>query len=153
MPKFQAYLDSITDGEQHQEIRIQLMEEIEAETNRKLIVYAADFKKGSPYTPPSIEPDDKVGFSDLIEGLEGEPLDILIRSTGGSAEVAEELVGMLRANFESIRFVLPDRAMSAATLMCLAGDSIVMDERSFLGPIDIRNLKLLPIRAKNAPKT
>ncbi len=136
MPKFQAYLDSITDGEQHPEIRIQHMEETEAETNRKLIVYAADFKKGSPYTPPSIEPDDKVGFSDLIEGLEGEPLDILIRSTGGSAEVAEELVGMLRANFESIRFVVPDRAMSAATLMCLAGDSILMDERSFLGPID-----------------
>lgn len=128
-------------------------EEIEAETNRRLIVYAADFKKGSPYAPPIIEPDDKVGFSDLVEGLEREPLDILIRSTGGLAEVAEELVGMLRANFESIRFVVPDRAMSAATLMCLAGDSIIMDERSFLGPIDIRNLKVLPIRAKNAPKT
>lgn len=136
MPKFQDYLFSIKDGKQHQQIRIQLMMEIEEETKRKLIVYAADFKKSAPGTPNTIEPDDKTGFADLIEGLEGEPLDILIRSPGGSAEAVEQLVSMLRANFDDIRFIVPDMAMSAATLMCLSGNWILMDEQSFLGPID-----------------
>lgn len=136
MPKYQDYLFSAKDGKQHQKTRIQLMEEVEAVTKRRLIVYAADFKKGNPLVPPTIEPEDKTGFSDLIEGLEDQPLDILIHSPGGSVEAVEQLVSMLRANFGDIRFIVPDRAMSAATLMCLAGDSILMDERSFLGPID-----------------
>lgn len=136
MPKFQDYLFSARDGKQHQQIRIQLMKDIEEQTKRKLIVYAADFKKSAPGAPNTIEPDDKTGFSDLIEGLEGQPLDIVIRSPGGSAEAVEQLVSMLRANFDDIRFIVPDMAMSAATLMCLSGNFILMDEQSFLGPID-----------------
>lgn len=136
MPKFQDYLFSVKDGKQHQQIRIQLMKQIEGETGRRLIVYAVDFKKGTPGVPNTIEADDKTGFSDLIEGLESQPLDIFIRSPGGSAEAVEQLVAMLRENFTDIRFIVPDMAMSAATLMCLSGNWILMDERSFLGPID-----------------
>jgi len=136
MPRFQGYLDSIADGKQNHALRVQLMQTIEAETKRKLIVYATDIKKGSANTPPTIEPDDMFGFSDLAEGLEGEPLDVFVRSPGGTVEAVEPIVNMLRGNFQDIRFIVPDMAMSAATLMCLSGNSILMDERSYLGPID-----------------
>jgi hypothetical protein len=135
MPTFQRYLDSIKDPKQHQELRLKLIGDIEARGNRKLIVYAADFKKGQR-APAIIDPTDKAGFSDLIEGIQGNPLDVFIHSPGGFAEATEELVKLLRANFDDIRFVVPHSAMSAATMFCLSGNKILMDDRSSLGPID-----------------
>lgn len=135
MPTFQEYLDSIKDPKQHQQIRLKLIGDIEAHTNRKLIVYAADFQK-SQRAQIIIDQTDKAGFSDLIEGIQGNPLDVLIHSPGGFAEATEELVKLLRANFDDIRFVVPHSAMSAATMFCLSGNIILMDDRSSLGPID-----------------
>jgi len=135
MPTFQQYLDSIKDPTQHQQLRLKLIGDIEAYSNRKLIVYAADFKKGQR-APVIIDQTDKAGFSDLIEGIQGSPLDVFIHSPGGFAENTEELVKLLRANFDDIRFVVPHSAMSAATMFCLSGNVILMDDRSALGPID-----------------
>lgn len=135
MPTFQEYLVSIKDANQHQQIRLKLIGDIEAHTNRKFIVYAADFQK-SQRAPIIIDHTDKAGFSDLIEGIQGNPLDVLIHSPGGFAEATEELVKLLRANFDDIRFVVPHSAMSAATMFCLSGNVILMDDRSSLGPID-----------------
>jgi hypothetical protein len=87
--------------------------------------------------PDSIlRPDDKTGFSDLIENIEEKEIDIMINSPGGFAEVTEAIVGMLRAKFESVRFAVPNMAKSAATLLALSGDELIMDHRSELGPID-----------------
>lgn len=132
MLTYQELLDNIKDGKQLYDIRLQLMKDIENHTGRKLIVYATDAKKGMS----TIEPDDIVGFSDLIKGLEGQPLDIFINSPGGSAEATEQIVNFLRSNFRDIRFIVPNIAMSAATLMCLSGNEVLMDDRSSLGPID-----------------
>ncbi len=134
MSAYQTLLNNVKDGKQLFEIRLQLMQQIEKLTGRKFIVYAADERKPSPFN--SIESEDIVGFSDLIKGLEGYSLDILINSPGGSAEATAQIVNFLRSNFSNIRFIVPYMAMSAATLMCLAGDEIVMDDRSALGPID-----------------
>lgn len=136
MPTFQDHLNAIRDAQQHQQIRLQLMREIEQHTGRWLIVYAANFRRSSAAAPNSIEERDIIGFSDLIEGADGQALDILIHSPGGSAEVTEQIVSLLRSNFTDLRFIVPHMAMSAATMMCLAGNWILMDERSALGPID-----------------
>lgn len=135
MPTFQQYLDSIKDPKQHQQLRLKLIGDFEAHTDRKLIVYAADFRKGQR-APVIIDQTDKAGFSDLIEGIQGNPVDVFIHSPGGFAEATEELVKLLRANFDDIRFVVPHSAMSAATMFCLSGNKILMDDRSSLGPID-----------------
>jgi len=134
MSVYQTLLNNVKDGKQLFEIRLQLMRQIESLTGRKLIVYAADERKPPPFN--SIESEDVRGFSDLIKGLEGYALDILLNSPGGSAEATAHIVNFLRANFSDIRFIVPYMAMSAATLMCLAGNEIVMDDRSALGPID-----------------
>jgi ClpP class serine protease len=113
MSVYQDLLNNVKDGKQLFETRLQLMQQIERLTGRKLIVYAADEKKPPPFN--SIESEDIMGFSDLIRGLEGSALDILLNSPGGSAEATAHIVNFLRANFSDIRFIVPYMAMSAAT--------------------------------------
>lgn len=117
-------------------MRISLIKEIEGITKRKLIVYAADFNKSHPAVPNSINPLDITAFSDLIENINEDKVDILIQSPGGLAETTEQLVSMLRENFKDIRFIVPRMAKSAATMFVLSGNKILMDDRSELGPTD-----------------
>jgi hypothetical protein len=117
-------------------MRTRLIGEIESITGHPLIVYAADFGKSHPTVPNSINYADKTGFSDLIEELEGNTLDVLVHSPGGMPNAVEQIVGILRDSFESVRFIVPHAAKSAATLMVLSGDAVLMDDRSELGPID-----------------
>lgn len=45
-------------------------------------------------------------------------------------------MNLLRSRFQTIRWVVPFNAYSAATLLCMAGDEIVMSATGTLGPID-----------------
>ena len=53
---------------------------------------------------------------------------------------------MLREHFGKVRFIVPANAYSAATLICFAGDEIVMDTGATLGPIDPQ-INGIPARA------
>lgn len=120
------------------DFRKEKIKEITEITGRDLIVYVADFKKSAPQfgITNSITWEDKTLFSDLIDGFDKKEIDIFIHSPGGSAEATESLVSLLRENFDNIRFIVPNMAKSAATMMVLSGDEILMDDRSELGPID-----------------
>ncbi len=61
---------------------------------------------------------------------------MFLNTPGGSAETVEKLVEMIRFNYAEVYFVVPDEAMSAGTIFCMAGDKIFMDYTSSLGPID-----------------
>lgn len=63
-------------------------------------------------------------------------LVFFIYTPGGSVEIAETMVNVLRHYYCEIYFVVPDQAMSAGTILCMAGDKIYMDYSSALGPID-----------------
>lgn len=63
-------------------------------------------------------------------------VSVFLRTNGGSAETAERLVDVLRHHYATVNFVVPDMAMSAGTIFCMAGDRIYMDYSSALGPID-----------------
>ena len=132
MSTFREIINSVKSPDDCYNKRIQLIRDIEKLTGRRLLVYAADINKPKG----ALKPEDKTGFSDLLEGVEGENVDILINSGGGFAEVTEVIVGMLRNKFKSVRFSIPNMAKSAATLLVLSGDKLLMDERSELGPID-----------------
>lgn len=134
MAVFQHLLSNIQDPKQLYDLRLKLMREIEAITGRRLIVYAAALNKDNDDVP--INTMDKVGFADLLEGLNDNDIDVLLHSPGGSAEAAEMIVSMLREVGKSVRFIIPHSAKSAATLLALSGDSILMDEKSELGPTD-----------------
>lgn len=63
-------------------------------------------------------------------------LSIIIRTPGGSVETTERYVTVIRKHYDIVNFVVPDVAMSAGTVLCMAGDRIYMDYSSALGPID-----------------
>ena len=60
----------------------------------------------------------------------------MLQSNGGDADVAEKLVFMIWERASELRVVITDRAKSAATLMALAANEIIMGSTSELGPID-----------------
>ena len=71
-----------------------------------------------------------------MEEKENIGLDLLLQSPGGDIDKAENIVYMCRNRFSSFRVIVPESAKSAATLIALAADSIIMGYTSELGPID-----------------
>lgn len=111
--------------------RHDLVRKIEAQTERSLIVYFADVR----HPGGSLDRDDIAPFGDLLEKA-GADLDLLIHSAGGDIDAAEKIVYMCRSRAKSFRVIVPEYAKSAATLIALAGDAILMGYASELGPID-----------------
>ncbi len=76
-------------------------------------------------------------FADAVHDLgHNEPLDLIVASLGGDGETAFRLATMCREGRDDFRVVVPDRAMSAATLLAMSAESILMSDSSALGPID-----------------
>jgi len=133
MSTFQTVIESIKSPAESSAKRQQLIKETEELTSRRLLVYVADINKPQH---SALKAEDKTGFSDLLEDVKEKSVDLLINSPGGFSEVTEAIVGMLRSRFDNIRFAIPNLAKSAATLLVLSGNDLLMDERSELGPID-----------------
>jgi hypothetical protein len=127
-------------------LRAETFRRIELLTGIPLICYVTKTTNLPPSVPAYIDDNDLTGFGDLVSRVEGKSVDIVLVSNGGSAEVTERIVSLLRERFEKIRFILPANAYSAATLMCFAGDEIVMDSLATLGPIDPQ-INGIPARA------
>ena len=80
-------------------------------------------------------------FTKIVEELKNDAtkhdkLYIILTTRGGSAEMVERYVNILRHHYQEINFIVPDHAYSAGTIFCMSGDSIHMDYSSVLGPID-----------------
>jgi hypothetical protein len=65
-------------------------------------------------------------------------LTVILETDGGSIEVVERIADILRFHYPKgdINFIVPDRAMSAGTVLVMCGDNIYMDYYSVLGPVD-----------------
>lgn len=137
-------------------VRRKYLRDLSAYTGRSTIVYeTAGF---SP--PPGVAPDDvsitldpDVGaFMEVVHGLPKDvPIDLIIHSPGGTAEAAEAIVEYLRGRFPGLRVIVPVAAMSAATMMAMAADEIVMGAHSQLGPIDPQITIPTPEGPRSAP--
>jgi hypothetical protein len=71
-----------------------------------------------------------------LAGKSFDKVDLLIHSGGGDINVAYQIVELLRMHSKVLRAVVPLYAKSAATLLCLGADEIVVDELAQLGPLD-----------------
>ena len=107
-------------------------------TGRNTILYATKWTQAGNIDPEliSITDEDVQGMMEVIHGLKGPNLDFIIHSPGGSAEATEAIVSYLRTKFSDIRIIIPQSAMSAATMLACASNKIVMGKHSFIGPID-----------------
>src|SRR5690606_11077873 len=70
------------------------------------------------------------------ESLDKSKIDVLIVSNGGDPVVAWRMISLLREKFSKITIIVPYTAFSAATLLALGGNEIIMHPYSHLGPLD-----------------
>ena len=122
-------------------------------TGRAIILYATAWFESRPIPPGELQValPDLQGLMEACSNIEGRDLDIILHSPGGSAEAAESLVEYLRHRFDDIRVFIPVAAMSAATMLALSADRLVMGQHSQLGPIDPQFIITTPEGARTAP--
>lgn len=73
-----------------------------------------------------------------LENLEPKrkKLDLFLYSRGGDVSVPWRMVSMFRQVFDEFSVLIPYKAHSAATMISLGADKIVMGRKAELGPID-----------------
>jgi ATP-dependent protease ClpP protease subunit len=117
--------------------RIELYKKIEAHRKRPLIVYVTSKRNGAgAYMSTDALPQ-------IIEQLDALPvdakaLDFLIVSYGGDPMVAWRIMTLVRQRVDEVFVMIPQSAYSAATLLALGADEIVMHPNGHLGPVDMQ---------------
>src|SRR6266404_1494574 len=117
------------------EKRIELLKRMERHTAAKArpVGYLCFFCSSSA----PIDSDDIPAFGDALMSLgDVYQLNLIIDSPGGDGTTAEKMIDLCRCYCKEFRVVVPNRAKSAATIIALGSDQIVMGHCSELGPID-----------------
>jgi len=120
-------------------LRRKYLTQLYQKTGRNVILYASAWTQTGKNVDPgllSITEEDLQGLMEVVHGLKGKKLDLIIHSPGGSPTATEALVTYLRTKFNDIRVIVPHAAMSAATMLACSANKIVMGKHSFIGPID-----------------
>ncbi len=135
-------------------LRRKYLRALSKKTGRATIIYATAWmenKEGLSAEALTINLGDIHGFMEAVSNVEERQVDLFLHSPGGSAEAAESIVEYLRTRFDHIRVVVPVAAMSAATMVALGADEIVMGAHSQLGPIDPQFTIFTPEGPRSAP--
>lgn len=117
------------------EARLELYRRIEEKRKRPLVVYVTSNR---PNATGQIASD---SVAEILEQLQKLPsktseLDFLIVSDGGDPTVAWRMVSLIRERVRRLSVLVPQAAYSAATLVALGADEIVMHPNGNLGPTD-----------------
>ena len=118
--------------------RINLIKQIEEKRNSKVIAYITSDRQNLAVSIASdIIPllhEHILSFKDK----EREKIDLFIYSRGGDSNVPWALVSMIREYCKkgSFSVLVPFRAHSAATVISLGADEVIMTKKGELGPID-----------------
>jgi len=136
MGVYSEYLDrNLSFPDLTKERKTQLKRISELRGGRDIIVFASDERKAQ-VAPVFISYEDLLPFVDQLSNLNGEAIDVILETTGGFGETAEDIVRLLREKYEDVAFIVPGMAKSAGTIMVMSGDDILMEPASSLGPID-----------------
>lgn len=133
-PRFDQIQSHISREQSHANIdlkgRRKSLTEMEGLGNTRVVFYY------SPFRP--VHRTDVLPFSHLLKSVGVVPdLDFVIVSPGGDGTAAETMMDLCRKYCSgTLRVIVPAFAKSAATLIALSADEIVMGEGSELGPID-----------------
>ena len=84
-----------------------------------------------------IYPDRMTLLEDLLYDCHNDKdLHVLLSSPGGDGETALRMARVLHEHSKELTIIVPDMAKSAATILCLGADHILMGPAGDLGPID-----------------
>lgn len=77
-----------------------------------------------------------VSLQKALRAQELEEIDLVIHCGGGSIHAAYQIVELLHRHTHILNACVPLFAKSAATLLCVGADTIILDELAQLGPLD-----------------
>lgn len=114
--------------------RLEMIQQLEGLRGSRVLAYVT----GDRAPAPAQIGDDAV--RPLYEHLRAldhvDKLDLFIYSRGGATDVPRRMVNAIRGICDEWHVLVPFRANSAATLLALGADSIVLGKQAELGPID-----------------
>ncbi len=120
-------------------VRRKYLTQLHQKRNRAVILYATKWTQSGNAVPPdllSITDEDMQALMTVMHGIQEPALDLILHSPGGSIEASEAIVTYLRSKFSDICVIVPQQAMSAATMIACAANTIMLGKHSFLGPTD-----------------
>jgi len=134
------------------EVRREALANLSKLTGRPAVLYASRWLQGGgPTGLQLITLEDVHGFMEVLHGVPGPSLDLILHSPGGSPTAAEAIVQYLRSRASDLRVFVPLAAMSAATMIACASDRIVMGKHSYMGPIDPQMVLETPLGQQLLP--
>ncbi|MFL6160766.1 MAG: SDH family Clp fold serine proteinase [Jatrophihabitantaceae bacterium] len=80
----------------------------------------------------------------------GQRLDLVLSSYGGSVTATRQVALLLREYADRLSILVPHRARSAGTLLCLSADELVLSPLAELGPLDA-NMSATELPAAGTP--
>lgn len=117
------------------ETRKQLIKQIEEERGSRVLTYITGDRPGG--VSAQIGEDAVRHVVEHLRRFESlKKLDVFLYSRGGGLDVPWQLVSAFRDISEEWSVLIPFRARSAATLIALGADNIIMGPQAQLGPID-----------------
>ncbi len=117
------------------ENRVEIYNKIEETRRRPLISYITSSRLNATGAMASdVIPELCTQIREIPK--EEKNIDLLIVSNGGDPVVSWRIISLLRERFQQIGVLLPYEAYSAATLVALGANDIVMHPFSNLGPVD-----------------
>jgi hypothetical protein len=115
--------------------RIKYLRELERVRGKPVIAYVTSPRNGAAGQIASDMVIELMSQLDLLPASTKE-LDLLIVSNGGDPTVAWRIVSLVRERVERFSVLVPQAAYSAATLIALGANEIVMHPHGNLGPTD-----------------
>ncbi len=110
-------------------LRQLLIADLEELTGREAVVYFARMSEAINHS----DPDD---ISEILEGVHGDEIDLILHTPGGMVDAVEKFVTVLRQRRKNYRVIVPSIAKSGGTVIAISGKDILLGVNSELGPID-----------------
>lgn len=134
MKKTPVFNEIMIEQNQHHETRKTVLSKIEKLIDRPVVSYFTSF-----IHPVMIDDSDSTMIEEVLRNLDlSNGLALIINSPGGDGLAAERIINACKKYSKTNEFwaIVPDKAKSAATMVCFGASKILMSETSELGPID-----------------
>lgn len=114
--------------------RLPLYEELESKRGSKLIAYVTGDRRG---LETQMHPEVLDFFLHHLDTIgKAERISLYLYTRGGDTQAARSIVNLIRQFCDYLEVIVPAKAHSAGTLVCLGANAIMMTKQATLSPID-----------------
>jgi len=129
----------------------EIIKQIQNERSSKVITYVTGDRP--PFFSRIAEDAVRPLYEHLLSAGKNDKIDLLLYSRGGDVSVPWRIISMFREFCNEFSILVPYKAYSAATLISLGADKIIMGKKAELGPIDPTLEKVAQGEAGGVPQS